>query len=160
MLLGDIDALRNVKECQDNSLDFGRPLTQHAQTGSKGQTLKANYWPFNSKRSVNHAAIIIAFSAELSAEQRRISGDRWRDWKHIFVFFTAPACQGNLQLPLPQEVLVCPATERGSELWMGEIRWMDKVKEEKHRPSSSVANWGIKQALFIVDSLDEDNPVC
>lgn len=55
------------------------------------------------------------FAVEFSVEQWRISEDRWRNRKRIFAFFTAPACQGNLQPQLPQEVLVCPAVKRERE---------------------------------------------
>ena len=40
-----------------------------------------------------------------SSEDFRIDGEI------MFVFFTAPACQGNLLLQLPQEVLVCPVAK-------------------------------------------------
>lgn len=55
----------------------------------------------------------------LRSSQRKqgenLSGIDGRNRKHIFVFFTAPACQGNLQPLLPREVLVCPAAQRERE---------------------------------------------
>lgn len=36
----------------------------------------------------------------------------WVNWKCIILFFTAPACQGNLLRPSPQGVQLCPNTER------------------------------------------------
>lgn len=37
------------------------------------------------------------------------------NWKSNFLFFTAPACQGNLLRLSPQEVQVCPHTERNKK---------------------------------------------
>lgn len=62
----------------------------------------------------------------------------------LSVFFTAPACQGNLLHQPRREFQVCPVTEADTE----EVRWMDKVKEETRRPGAAVPKPGIKHALF------------
>lgn len=62
----------------------------------------------------------------------------------LSVFFTAPACQGNLLRQPRREFQVCPVTEADTE----EVRWMDKVKEETRRPGAAVPKPGIKHALF------------
>lgn len=44
-----------------------------------------------------------------------IQMNRWGNCKRSFLFFTAPACQGNLLRPSPQEVQVSPHTERNKK---------------------------------------------
>lgn len=56
---------------------------------------------------------------------KRILKYHLRNWNHIFVFFTAPACQGNLQPQFPQEVLVRPAAEKERQEEREEQCWSE-----------------------------------